>query len=274
MSAIRITDLVRPMFRASLGRGLVSMLECYFDDSGTHDGSKIAVWGGLIGQADRFDQFTIRWNALLSEPLPGKPPLKKMHLAALRNAKGEFFGYNQAEIDLLTKKFRDVIVESGLECIAYIVSVEDWLRASTELERSYLGDARNFAFYGVIEAIAALAKLNEGGLSCHFDKGAQDEAMRVIQSVWEMFRSEESKKATFAFSAVEMFAGLQGADMVAYEAYHYGLHLIDPSYPENPHFIDLRNRTNVAFLSLHEPEMRAHLVKWRAAMSELFSGFG
>jgi len=246
------------------------MLECYFDDSGTHAGSKIIVWGGLIGTPDKFDVLSRQWIKLLREPLPNKKPLKKMQLSSLRRGRAEFFGYTDGEKDLLTRKFRDIIVEAGLECIAYLVVADDWLAASTPIDRVFLGDARNFAFKGVLEAITALANSWKGGLSCHFDKGAQDRAMHTIQAVWDAMRPEESRRTSFTYSSVESLAGLQGADMVAHEAYHYGLHLLNPAdCPENPHFVDLRNRTNVMFMILHEPEMRQYLKIWRAQMTEM-----
>lgn len=272
---ISISNLVRPLFRVSDGRGIVAMLECYFDDSGTHAGSKIAVWGGIIGKPAQFDEFSTRWSEILKSPLPNRKPIGAMHLSALRQAKGEFFGYGQGEIDLLTRKFRDVIVYSGLECIAYLVSCEDWLKASNERDRKYLGDARNFAFSGILEFIAAASTIGDGQVSCHFDAGAQSAVMHMQKSIWGAARAIDETKVHFGFSPVQSLLPLQGADMVAYEAYHYGLHLIDPAkHPENPHFIDLRNRANVAFMSLHEPEMREHLAKWRAVMADVFKAFG
>lgn len=243
------------------------MLECYFDDSGTHDSSKVAVWGGLFGPPSAFDKLTLSWSELLKSPLPGKPSLSKMSLSNLAGSKGEFVNYNSGERDLLRREFRNLIVEAGLDCIAYIVIVDDWLEASTENDRLYLGDAKNFAFQGILEAVAALAKMTGQDISCHLDQGAQNTASKIIQGVWQEMRPDAYAKTHFTYSAVERLLGLQAADVIAYEAYHYGLHLIDPvRYPENPHFIDLRNRTNVLFLSLHEPEMREHLSKWRHFM--------
>lgn len=242
------------------------MLECYFDDSGTHGGSKVVAWGGLIGSPENFDRFALEWRKLLGSPLPGKPALKKMHLTSLRSGKGEFFGYNQGEIDLLTKKFRDIIVESGLECIAYIALASDWLRASTAEDRLWLRGPKDFAFMGILTAVEKLALSQGAALSCYFDIGAQDEVLRIQQASRTIFNPATYEKTNLIFSEVEKVVALQGADMIVYEAYHYGMHLLDPNYPENPHFIDLRNRTNVAFMSLHEDAIAKWLHHWRAVM--------
>ena len=252
------------------------MLECYFDDSGTHASSKIAVWGGLVGSAEQFDKLSLEWAKVLADPLDGrKPSLRKMQLSSLRSHQGEFREYNQGETDLLRKRFRDIIAASGVECVAYIVNCDDWLKASTPLDRQYLGDARNFAFQGIMEFVAAVAKLDDSGVSCHFDQGARDFAAHVIESAWKITRPEEYKKAHFTYSSVEAVLPLQAADMIAHEAYHYGLHLIEPKkHPENPHFADLKQRANILFQSLHEPEMREYLQRWRAVMIDTFKVMG
>lgn len=261
-----VSELVRPIFRSFGGVGTVAMLECYFDDSGTHEGSQVVAWGGLIGAADSFDAFTLEWNKLLAAPLLGKLPIKNMHLTSLRNGKGEFLGYSQGEIDLLTKKFRDIIIQCGLECIAYIALVPDWFRASKPIDRRAFRGPKDFAFLGVLEAIEKMSRISDGALSCHFDVGAQDDILRMHQEIWTIFNPVAAEKTAFTFSPVAKVAGLQGADMVAHEAYHYGLHLIDECYPENPHFIALRNGTNVAFFSLHESEMIERLKLLRGIM--------
>jgi hypothetical protein len=251
------------------------MLECYFDDSGTHAGSRIVAWGGLIGEPEQFDEFSIKWSEVLRAPLAGRPSVSAMHLSALRRAKGEFMGYGQGEIDLLTRKFRDIIVSSGLACVACLVVCEDWLKASNQRDRKYLGDARNFAFSGVLKLIVDVSAAGVGQVSCHFDAGAQTDVMHMQKNLWAAIGGIDESKVHFGFSQVQSLLPLQGADMVAYEAYQYGLHLIDPvNHPENPHFIDLRNRADVAFISLHEPEMREHLKKWREVMAEVFRAYG
>ncbi len=247
------------------------MLHGYFDDSGTHSTSKVAVWGGVFGKAEAFALFSEKWTNLLKRPIDGKASLRKMHLTDLCSGKGEFFGYSQGARDLTRRAFRDLIVESGLVCIAYIVMVDDWLKASSERERMFLGDAKNFAFQGALEAVVALTNLQNDDILLFLDKGAEDVGVRTLLAVWKEARKAASDRTDVKYAAVEDVPGLQAADIVAYEAYLYGLHLLDPEkFPENPHFIDLRNRCNVVFLSLHEQEMRAHPVKWRNGMHEYF----
>jgi len=79
---------------------MFAMLEFYFDDSGTHNGSRIAVWGGVVGYKQYMQELEEAWKARLQCPCDGKPPIKAFHSSHLAASDGEFKGYNQAERDL------------------------------------------------------------------------------------------------------------------------------------------------------------------------------
>ncbi len=248
------------------------MIECYFDDSGTHSDSKIAVWGGVIGEKAEFEELEKSWKKLLADPLPHKKILRQFHLANLAAKKGDFIDYNQGECDLLRYKFRTAIVESGVVCFACIVAVEDWNRVLTPVEKRFLGEAKNMAFAGVFDHIFKILAQIDEPIWCHFDQGAQDIATNSIITANKIVSPEMMGRINLKFSAVEAQACLQAADTVAYEAYRYGLYLIDAKKnPENPHFIDLRNRTNVLFFSLHEQEISSFIHKWRIQMRRMMS---
>ncbi len=75
-SAADIVRALRPPWD-----GPALMLQCYLDDSGTHGGAPVVVWGGVIGSVDQFGRLEDQWKRLLREPLPGKLPLKSFHLS-------------------------------------------------------------------------------------------------------------------------------------------------------------------------------------------------
>src|SRR4051794_36222543 len=86
----------------------------YFDDSGTHGSSEVVVWGGLMGTESQWLKFELKWKAKLAEPLPGKPPLKRFHMAECDAGDGEFIGYNRGELDAVTHDFRQIILDAGV----------------------------------------------------------------------------------------------------------------------------------------------------------------
>jgi hypothetical protein len=72
---ITIEDLARATL-PNRGEGLLLVIECYFDDSGTHDASPVVVWGGVAGHAHYLDKLDKMWRALLQQPCEGKRPIK------------------------------------------------------------------------------------------------------------------------------------------------------------------------------------------------------
>ncbi len=102
------------------------MLDCYFDDSGTHPGADVLVWGGIMGTAEQISDLADSWRKLLRAPLPSKPPLKQFHLSHCASANGEFVNYTPGERDAVRYQFRKAISDSEMEAIAFAVSVRDW----------------------------------------------------------------------------------------------------------------------------------------------------
>lgn len=243
------------------------MLECYFDDSGTHQNSKIAVWGGVIGARTDFEKLDLEWKKLLKSPLQDseKPALSQFHLAHLMLKEEEFRNYTPTECDVVRKSFRDVIIESRLFFFACIAVVDDWKNTASDIEKRYLGDAKDLCFYGVLEKISELAMLTNTKITCHFDQGARSIVTNSIEMALNVGRANFMQHVNIQYGSVKNITGLQAADTIAYEAYGFGHHLINPgSTPENPHFIDLRTRADGMFLSLHKEEMIAFLERWHS----------
>lgn len=119
MSLFPVRDLARLSFPGRAGSGWFLMLEGYFDDGGTHEGSEVVVWGGVMGDTEWFDNLERAWLLLLAEPLPGKPRIKQFHHSHITNGWKEFSGYNQGERDLVTKRFRDAVIAARLVPVSF-----------------------------------------------------------------------------------------------------------------------------------------------------------
>lgn len=235
------------------------MLECYFDDSGTHAKSTIAVWGGILGSADGIRNLCKRWRELLTEPFDGKQPIKKFSASHCANAFGEFAEYKPAERDLLRRRFRDVIIEEDVFPIAYIVSVRDWDAVLNCMEKRLLGVAQHAAFKGCMDIMGRIASESGENISCHFDEGQFTVGINSVLTAWRLTNSQVETRISTEFSSVAAVYGLQAADTIAYDAYQYGVHLEDPErHPLSPHFEDLKRRKGAFFNSLHKPEIE----KW------------
>jgi hypothetical protein len=150
------------------------MLAAYFDDSGTHDDSRVVAWGGFLGSVAQWDRFDMAWLAKLAQPLAGKAPLRKFALADCQSSFNEFFGYSRPESDLVQNEFREIIVANRLIGVAYAVDRPTWDRLITGDARTFLGDAETVCFSscfdGAIERAVEYFP-NESMLSLHFDQG-------------------------------------------------------------------------------------------------------
>ncbi|HET7083146.1 MAG TPA: DUF3800 domain-containing protein [Rhizomicrobium sp.] len=270
MTYVSPRELIAPFLWVGQ-RGLQVMFQGYFDDSGTHDGSRIAVWGGLIGPSENFDQLDRRWRALLARPLEGKPPLKKFSLAKCINGEGEFSSYNQADRDLVRRRFREAIIETDVAALAYIVYAEDWEQILTARDKEYMGKAQNICFKSLLQDMTKYAVGENEHVGLYFDAGQQGLDAKAILYAWGSTHPEFNEKVSVTFSAVASLTGLQAADIVAGEAYRHGLHLKDPKkHPTSAHFEDFTARQNTLFAILDGDAIRKMMVKWRIKMRSEF----
>ena len=94
--------------------GALAMISAYFDDSGSHDDSRIIVYGGLIGTEDQWNSFLDKWEAKLAGPLPGKVPLSQFHASrCLSRGKG-FEDYTRDEAERLVRDLAKIVSDSDL----------------------------------------------------------------------------------------------------------------------------------------------------------------
>src|SRR3546814_19046815 len=130
---MRISDWSSDVCSSDLG--MLAMMEFYLDDSGTHEGSRVAVWGGVVGYRQFFSEFKIAWKAQLARPCEGRPPIKAFHSSHLVAGRGEFAGYSEAERDLTRWTFRKAILDAGLTVFSFGLSRSEERRVGMESVR-------------------------------------------------------------------------------------------------------------------------------------------
>jgi hypothetical protein len=227
-----VVDFVRVLLPRSNVDGALAMLTAYFDDTGTHDTSPVLAIAGLIGNESIWSQFEAAWRDRLSQPLPGKPTLRRFHMADCMARQGEFVGYSDAEADAVTHDFRQIIIGSGVYGYAVGVSRADWDQIVAPTPMLYwFGDAEAFCFRDCVAKMLAFVhhfSPSDKDLSLVFDNRPHRTTINeYLYKQYQKFPEVHGANLLgVSFLASEEFVPLQGADMFAWEFYTFARHLL------------------------------------------------
>jgi hypothetical protein len=213
------------------------MLTAYFDDSGTHPESDVVLWYGLFGNNFQWEHFDRLWAAKLEEPSPGKPPLRRFHMAECQAADGEFLGWNLTATDFLVHELGAIILQCGLWADGVVIPRRHWDELITNDLRTVLGDAEGYSLRIAFVRATKWARQNGGGdkIAFVFDRRKEKEAegKRIFQLFEHLAQIEPNavKPTSLGFSDSAGTRPLQAADMVAWEMYRYSLDYIKNASP-------------------------------------------
>ena len=204
-------ELIGPLLWDQSRAVKIVMLAGFFDDSGTHTASQVAVWGGLFGPLDEFEKLDAAWRGLLSAPIDGKPPLSKFSLAECIAGEGEFSHYNKASRDHVRYRFRHLFDDLDVAPIACAVDAGAWNSLISAQTRSFLGEPHLKAFDGCLETACGFAASMNEHISLHFDAGQLD---RSTRAVWPVPGFEDTELGVFmepevGHGTTEVYAGVQ-----------------------------------------------------------------
>ena len=207
-------------FPRGVADGWLWMLELYLDDTGTHAGSPVVGVGGLIGTQAQWTSFDAAWKALLREPVPGKPPIRKWSSHDCSHSVNEFAGYNEAERDLATFGFRKIITDSGLYSASNMIDAIAWKELVTARFGDKVGTAESIALFALIGRLFTWVSSHSEGpkVAIYYDVGrtADSEILRLTGLL-----EEYENIIGVSFLRVVDATPLQGADMIATEAFWY-----------------------------------------------------
>ncbi|HWY14723.1 MAG TPA: DUF3800 domain-containing protein [Rhizomicrobium sp.] len=215
------------------------MLTGYFDDSGTHAGSKVVVWAGFVAPASNWANLDTQWRAILA-----REKISAFHMSACLAREGGFENWRQADADKVIHDLRQAIKSSNVYGIGSAVSVADWEAVVKPHRYAHLmAPPDDFAFSGCIWHAMELARKNAHGpdLSLVFDD--RERVMPVTQSIIDHYKKEAGKigaAISVTFQKCVRFTGLQAADMLAWESYTYAKKWVETGSRQTarPHFQD------------------------------------
>jgi hypothetical protein len=210
----------------------VATLAVYFDDSGTHDSSKIAVAAGYVSTVDNWVEFSRAWQKLLADEtsLPVNPfGLRIFHMTDFENSatdpsspfygwareqKGAFMAEATATINTVAGPGRGAGIVIG-------VMVDD-LQRMLDFERP----TRPYTF-ALLEAMKCVERWADENnhrepILYYFDKVPRH-AGQTITIMEDMEReldlSTRFRFAEWSWSSKDRHSELQAADVLAYESW-------------------------------------------------------
>jgi hypothetical protein len=224
-ASVSISDLFRVLLPRDHPNGWLVMIPAYFDDSGTHEESKIVLVAGIFGTEARMDGLDRNWQMHLERPLCGtKPPLKRFHMADCQASRREFVGWSRTETDYFCHQLRTVIIESGVSAYGVACARKDWDNLVVGDVRAFLGTAEGFCIRSCFVQTVAWAQRNtfDPKMTFIFDNRPSP-VKRDAGVVFDAFQRETQEPALvgIAFLSSYDIRPLQAADMVAWEFYQH-----------------------------------------------------
>jgi len=234
------------------------MLAAYFDDSGTHDSSRVVVWGGFMATSEQWNAFDEAWRTKLKEPLPGKPTLKKFSLSKCQGLHGEFENYSRTESDLVQNEFRQIIIDHNLLGVAFAVDRAAYDRLMTKPAIDLFGDAETMCFSACFnDAIDKSVRIfpEEEQLSLHFDQGRMSPKLTALVDRAKNNYSGPPELVNISFDIVGKITPLQAADIIATENYWHAQGVIDGNPEPRAHFAHFLERVSTSGYILDAPQI-------------------
>jgi hypothetical protein len=202
--------------------GIIGVLGAFFDDSGTHPTSPVVAIGGLLGTEAQWDAFAPRWDALVNEPLPGKPPIKKFGLSKLRGGYEQFRDYGREERDQINARFKQIILDVGLVTLAAAVDRQAWNELITGTLEDEFGKPEEYCFVKCVDSVLSTIRLRKPHEKVHF---FFDRQLRHQFQQWaDLYLAQSDKYPEIdgiSFAPVTDVVALQGADLIATETYQF-----------------------------------------------------
>jgi hypothetical protein len=230
------------------------MVEAYMDESGIHDGAHVCVIAGYWGSEKKWIRFEKRWHEILKNT--DEPTLKEFHSTELWNSKGERHGvfakWSDAKANRFINDLVACIVETKIFPTSAMLVIEEWKKLNKDERRFLTGGyynpvarrwitpgAPNKTYFWPFQfAIATPAIHCRPGLHVHctFDLNKQFKNHAV--DLYALLKNDPKFRVRHQLGALDLAtseeaAGLQAADLLAYQTYQFGKQRIQYAQPKH-----------------------------------------
>lgn len=208
-------------------------LVAYFDDSGTHVGSPIVVMAGFTGTSAQWKKFETAWSDRLAMPLPGRPPLRRFHMAPCNAQRDDFVDWSREQCAAISDAFAQIIVDAGVVGYGIAISQSDWDELISGPLRDFYGDAEKacvtFCILNTLERAAAFDSLAPVEFVFDNRPARTDANSRIFNVFRRNFINEDEwvEPVSISFESSDKSLPLQAADILAWELHRYGKAWLD-----------------------------------------------
>ena len=203
-------------------RGVLAMINAYFDDSGTHASSDVVIMAGIVGTEPDLLSLDDMWAAHLERPLGGlKPPIKRFHMTDCYNSLGEFSGWSRVETDYFCHELREVIIKSHVGAYGFACVRKEWDAEMTDEYRLIFGDAEGYAVRACMHSTINWARNSSFDPHMYFVFDDRPERQKENEAVFKIYQQSPRppQLVGISFMNSHKVRPLQAADLLAWEFY-------------------------------------------------------
>jgi hypothetical protein len=196
------------------------MISAYFDDSGTHDASKIVVMAGIVGTESEMMSLEGLWREHLERPLGGrKEKLSRFHAIDCDRSTGEFARWSRVETDYYKHELRAAIIRSHVAAYGFACVRKDWDDIIQGDVRDILGDPEGQAVRNCFVSALKWARENTFDPQIAFVFDDRPHRARENRAVFDAFQrwGHPPELVGISFLTSHKIIPLQAADLFAWE---------------------------------------------------------
>lgn len=206
----------------SLIHGQLAMIAAYFDESGTHDQSKVVTISGVVGPISEWVKLEAPWKAELAK-VPG---VSHFHATDCERKRREFKEVPDPMRHALQIQLATRLAARRLVVVGGSVYREDWESASPDLRRAYGDDPYYFCFILVLQQLNELSIKHADGAPISMVFAEQQMYEKTAAQIYEFVKGTQnySHLGSMTIMKPKCLFQLQAADLVAYETYQELFH--------------------------------------------------
>lgn len=200
-------------------RRFLIVLDAYFDDSGTHDGSPVVSVAGYLGLPAQWISFETEWKSAIAEF-----GLNHFGMADYSNKAKPYCEWTEEQRYARFAKLMKICNAYALGSIGIAVATESFNRVMSGKAKRICGGPYGLAAIACFLRVAELVKSlsSEAWIAYIFESGTvgAGEVLKVFQkNERDESQKHQLRLLSLRFENKRQFVPLQAADIVAYEMY-------------------------------------------------------